>query len=131
MISPLIIQAADLAARVAENEIRSQAPSGTISGGTRVIPILLETPDGFDISFETVLEDSVKYGWYLDSGTLAEKEPNEEAEWNPEPGKGEGGIKPRYWTNLKPEAQARIDMIIEDAFTAAKEAEIEQMTNNI
>jgi hypothetical protein len=131
MINPLIIKAADMAARVVENEIRAQAPSDKISSGVKVIPTLTEVGDALDINFETVLDSSVKYGWYLDSGTLKEKDPDDNAEWDPNPGEGEGGIKPRHWTNLPEGAQQRVDMIIEDAFVTAKEEELEQLMNNI
>ena len=120
-----------MAARVVENEIRAQAPSDKISSGVKVIPTLTEVGDALDINFETVLDSSVKYGWYLDSGTLKEKDPDDNAEWDPNPGEGEGGIKPRHWTNLPEGAQQRVDMIIEDAFVTAKEEELEQLMNNI
>jgi hypothetical protein len=131
MIDPLITKAADMAARVAENEIRAQAPSENIASGVKVVPSVSGNGGELDITFTTVLDSDVKYGWYLDTGTLKEKRVNDEAEWDPNPGEGEGGIKPRHWTNLPEQAQERIDMLIEEAFVAAQEQRLEQLMSKL
>ena len=96
-----IERAAFLAARVYQTRLRFQAPDGYESGAplkdsVSVIPRM--TGDGFvfDITYRT-------YGRYLDSGTGRYYRPNRRANWRPRPGKGRGGIKPRYWTNIRDE----------------------------
>ena len=125
MISPIITEAANLAARVMENELRAQAPSEKIAKGVSVMPVYEGGEDNLSVDFDIYLEESVIYGIFLDSGTLDQYEPNPDANWNPNPGVGKGGIEPRYWTNIPEEATARIDLIIETALEQAKEKEIE------
>jgi len=126
-MSPIIEAAAYEAARVVQNELMAQAPSDKIAKGLTVVPIIEGQGDDTSISYEILLDENVIYGVFLDSGTLEEYDPNDEAEWDPNPGKGEGGIKPRYWISIPEEAQVRIDMIIEAALETAKEKEIEEM----
>ena len=126
MISPIIEAAANLAARIIENELRAQAPSDKISKGVSVIPAYSGGETDLTVDFDIFLEEDVIYGIFLDGGTLDLYDPNPDANWNPDPGVGEGGIKPRYWTNIPEEAQSRIDMIIETALEEAKEKEIEE-----
>lgn len=126
MISAIIKEAAFMAARIIENELRSQAPSSKIAKGFSVEPVITESNGEIDVDFNYVLEDKVIYGLYLDSGTLREADPSDDAQFNPDPGKGSGGIKPRYWMNYPQEFQERIDMIIDVAIEAAVEAQIDQ-----
>jgi hypothetical protein len=131
MISPIITQAANLAARIIENELRAQAPSGKIASGVSVVPSYQGSGNEIEVNFDTYLEEEVKYGIYLDSGTLKEKLPNPDGEYNPDPGEGKGGIKPRYWTNIPEESQYRIDLIIDTALETAKEKEAEEKLDKI
>lgn len=121
-----LVDAAELAARVIQNELMAQAPSEKIAKGLTVVPIYSEN----DVDFEIVLDDSVKYGIFLDSGTLAEKVVDPDAEWDPNPGKGKGGIKPRYWTNLEESMQVRIDMILEEALEKIQERKLDKEFEN-
>jgi hypothetical protein len=126
MISHIITEAANLAARIIENELRAQAPSDKISKGVSVVPAYSGGETDLTINFDIYLEENVIYGIFLDGGTLEQYDPNPDAKWNPDPGVGKGGIEPRYWTNIPEEAQLRIDMIIEAALEEAKEKEIEE-----
>jgi hypothetical protein len=125
-MSPIIEAAAYEAARVIQNELMAQAPSEKIAKGITVEPVFDEGGEEISVDFEIVLDDSVFYGSFLNTGTLAELDPSDDAEWNPEPGKGKGGIKPRYWLNWSEEIQVRIDLIIEAALELAQEKEIEK-----
>lgn len=124
-MSPIIEAAANLAARIIENELRAQSPSEKIAKGVTVVPTYEGEENEIIVDFDIYLEENVIYGIYLDSGTLKQYEPNPDANWNPDPGKGIGGIEPRYWTNIPEEVTARIDLIIETALEEAKEKEIE------
>jgi hypothetical protein len=125
MISPIIEAAANLAARIIENELRAQAPSEKISKGVSVLPAYSGGGTDLTVEFEIYLEENVIYGIFLDGGTLDQYDPNPDAQWNPDPGVGKGGIEPRYWTNIPEEVQSRIDMIIETALEEAQEKQIE------
>ena len=54
------------------------------------------------------------YGIYLDKGTgpYATKK---RGDWDPKPGKGKGGIKPRFWTTLTESTRKSIRQIAVDA----------------
>ena len=125
-MNPIIEDAAYLAARVIMNELQAQAPSAKIGEGIVVLPTFTGYGSETEVDFEIFLADDVFYGKFLDSGTLDQYDPNPDAEWRPNPGKGEGGILPRYWTNLSEEIQDRVNMIIEDALSQAKEQELEE-----
>ena len=54
-----------------------------------------------------------KYGMFLNQGTGSYKNPSTTAAWNPNPGRGKGGIRPRYWENIPRETELKImDTII-------------------
>ena len=126
-MDPIIKEAAYTAARIMEANIKAQAPSQKIAGGTKVIPVF----DGEELRFEVVLDEQVKYGIFLDSGTEREYKPNPNAAWSPNPGKGTDGIKPRYWTNLDEAMQERMTKIIEEAMTKAMEKKIDEEISQI
>jgi len=65
----------------------------------------------------------VTYGVFTDLGTrryYRGEQPNKK--WNPRPGPGKGGIKPRYWTNLDNSTYVQVGKLIakEIAAQAAK-----------
>jgi hypothetical protein len=126
-MDPIVVEAAYLAARVMEANIRSQSPSEKIAGGTTVLPVF----ENDEVRFEVVLADQVKYGIFLDSGTMREYKPNPNAAFNPNPGKGDDGIKPRYWTNMDETFQERITQIMERAMTEAIEKNIDKQLEKI
>ena len=126
-MDPIIEAAGYQAARIIENELRAQAPSDAIAKGFVVLPVYTQvSEDEIDVDFEYFLEEEVFYGYFLNTGTLDELAPSDEAPWNPTPGKGQGGIKPRYWMNLPEEVQFRIDMIIDLALEEATDKKVEQ-----
>lgn len=91
-----ISKAANMAARVYQTRLRYQSPVGETGKLKRSINVIPEmTEDGF-VFKETYLT----YGIFTDSGTKRYYKPNKKAKWNPRPGRGKGGIKPRYWTNI-------------------------------
>ena len=83
-------------ATLIKNRLQFQAPvdTGKLKRSIRVQAF--NSKDG--VQFRS---DYVTYGVFTDLGTgkyYRGEQPNRK--WNPRPGKGKGGIKPRYWTNL-------------------------------
>ena len=97
-----IMKAATMAARVYKTRLRYQAPvaTGKLKRSIEVVPEI--TRDG--VAFR---ETYLTYGIYTDSGTKRYYKPNKKANWRERPGKGRGGIKPRYWTNINDSATLR------------------------
>jgi hypothetical protein len=110
-LEPEITKALDQMSRLVERTLKTQAPykTGTLRDSIKVTG--KETPNG-----NLVLNSSYeRYGTYLDYGTgRYNKYPNRGA-YNPRPGKGTGGIKPRFWTTLPDTVKERIKMIIQKA----------------
>lgn len=67
------------------------------------------TPSG--ITFSSTY---LGYGVFLDTGTGPYATKKREA-WNKKPGKGKGGIKPRFWTTLTETTRKSIRQITVDA----------------
>jgi hypothetical protein len=82
-----------------KNRLKEQAPDGPEPGAplrNSITVKVQETNDGF--AFVT---GYLSYGRFIDLGTERYfKGEKPDAKWNPRPGKGKGGIRPRYWTNL-------------------------------
>lgn len=97
-----LLKAATMAARVYQTRLKFQAPvdTGKLQRSIKVVPEI--TPDG--VAFR---ETYKTYGIYTDSGTRRYYKPDKQAKWRPRPGKGRGGIKPRYWTNINDSATLR------------------------
>ena len=98
-------------AKLMQDQLRRQAPDGPESGDPlrkSVVVRAKESKDGVQM-----VTGYLTYGIFTDSGTGRYKKPNPNATWNPKPGKGKGGIKPRYWTNLDKALKMRIARIIE------------------
>jgi hypothetical protein len=97
MKDPKLKQAYNRIARKLESFLRSQAPvgrTGTLREQTKVVV----DDNGFRI-------ETVNYGFFLHLGTEEETSglTFEEAivkRYNPNPGKGDDGIKPRYWMSF-------------------------------
>lgn len=126
-MSPEVQKIYENAARSIENELRNQAPSSRIAGGTTVVVVY----EGDNVEFKTVLAEDVEYGWYLDKGTGKEASKGEPGNWNPNPGRGDDGIKPRFWTSLSDTFVERIDMMVEEALIDAKDREFEEQMEQI
>ena len=95
-------------AKLMQDQLRRQAPVATGKLQKSVVVKAKETKDGVQL-----VTGYLTYGIFTDSGTKRFHKPNNEAKWNPTPGKGKGGIKPRYWTNLDNAVTIRIARIIE------------------
>lgn len=117
-------------ARKIESLLRGQAPSSNLAGAVQV------TYE--DNGFQIALDDSARYGIYLWRGTKQERaegasddlqmtyETIWDRKFDPNPGPGEGGIKPRFWLNLQMADYMELQTDIEDAITAALEAQLEK-----
>ena len=91
-----------------KNRLKFQAPVGETGDLKKSITVKVEeTNEG--IRF---IEGYLTYGIFLKSGTGRYLKPNPKAEWNPRPGKGKGGIKPRYWTNLDKATTTMISQLL-------------------
>jgi len=122
-------------ARRIEEILRGQAPSANLAGAVQVA----YEDNGFIIS----LDDNAKYGIYLWRGTRDEIasgavagidsdsiQSTYEAIWDRKPdlnpGKGEGGIKPRYWLNLIAADIDELENEIEKAIANALNNQLEK-----
>ena len=97
--------------KIMQDQLRRQAPDGPEPGDPlrqSVTVRAVETKDGIQF-----IKGFLNYGVFTDSGTGRYRRPNPNAKFNPRPGKGKGGIKPRYWTNLDNAVTIRISEIIE------------------
>jgi len=127
-------QAFSNVARKIESLLRGQAPSANLAGAVQVT----YEDNGFAIA----LDDDAKYGIYLWRGTRAEIasgavpgldtdsiQATYDAIWDrrfdANPGKGEGGIKPRYWLNLKMADIMELQADIEEAIAAALQKQLD------
>ncbi len=126
-MSPEVKSIYQTVARSIENEIKAQAPSKKIAAGTTVVT---EFTGDDEVQFVTVIEDQVKYGIYLDKGT-GKYRSDTEGRWNPNPGKGTDGIRPRFWTSLSDTFVERINMMIEQALIAAEDKKNEEKLNKL
>lgn len=95
-------------AKLMQDQLRKQAPVATGKLQRSVVVKAKESKDGVQL-----VTGYLTYGIFTDSGTGKFRKPNPEAKWNPAPGKGKGGIRPRYWTNLDNSVTIRIARIIE------------------
>jgi hypothetical protein len=120
-----LFTALNTAAQIIAFEIRAQAPSQKIANSISVQPVLssdMETE--IEVNFEVNYGDKT-YGLYLDFGTMAERE-EERGEWNPFPGKGKGGIKPRFFTTPSEATTLRVMELIEEAYLKQESDRIEK-----
>lgn len=126
-------------ARRIEEILRGQAPSANLAGAVQVV----YEDNGFIIS----LDDTATYGIYLWRGTRDEIasgaiagtdsdsiQSTYDAIWDRKPdlnpGKGEGGIKPRYWLNLKMTDIDELQNEIEKAIADALNKQLEKTNQN-
>jgi len=99
--------------RKLESILRYQAPFDT--GFLRSQVEVTYTKDGIEIGL-----GQAGYGTYLHTGTGQEragKDPQQlmDKAWNPKPGKGTEGIKPRYWMNF---SESVYEMMMDEIATA-------------
>ena len=103
-------QALNTAARLIEANLKRQAPVDT--GALKRSIKVKANYTGESIQFRY---DYLYYGVYVDKGTGpygVYGKGNKPGQWNPRPGKGKGGIKPRFWTSLQDSTKIRIKKII-------------------
>jgi hypothetical protein len=102
-----------------KNKLKEQVPVGETGKLQRSITVKVqETKDGF-----VFVTGYLTYGRFLDLGTRRYfKGERPDAKWNPNPGKGKGGIKPRYWTNLgKPTEKMIADLVAKEIVKQAQQ----------
>lgn len=91
-------QALNMAARLLTDTLKKQAPvkTGKLKKSIKVKANYTGKSVQFRYSYE-------RYGIWVDKGTRpygVYGKGNKPGQWNPNPGKGEGGIRPRFWTSL-------------------------------
>lgn len=74
--------------------------------------------------FFLVLNDPTSYGNFTDFGTKSYRA-SEPGPFNPKPGKGQGGIIPRFWSTLDDATLERIRMVFEEEIERQAEKELE------
>jgi hypothetical protein len=124
-MEPEIKKAAYMAARIFQAALKNQSPVGE-RPRTKEAQAKYPQPLKQSIVVKPIFtEDSVKfqstyndYGKFVDLGTGRYKtRASARRAWNPKPGKGTDGIKPRFWTTVKPAVRREINRMISDAFT--------------
>jgi hypothetical protein len=73
---------------------------------------------------ELLLNDPTSYGDFTDFGTRSYRA-SERGPFNANPGKGQGGIIPRFWSSLSDTDILRIEMIFEEELDKAMNEEID------
>jgi len=107
----------DKIARIIEQILKRQVPvrTGELKSSLRVTVV------GSGLEIEFVLSEK-KYGIFTDMGTGRYKAKSR-GKWNPRPGKGRDGIRPRFWKSISDKDQVRIQILIQEELT--KQIEIE------
>jgi hypothetical protein len=125
----ILTPATNKASRLISAQMRRQAPKDTGALRSSVKVKLTRTGDlekGFTFTYTT---EFLKYGIYTDLGTgnygVSE---TQRGNWNPKPGKGKGGIKPRFWLSL---ADSIKDPILQDLAEAVADAKINDIQTQI
>lgn len=73
---------------------------------------------------ELLLNDPTDYGDFTDFGTKSYRA-SERGPFNANPGRGQGGIIPRFWSSLSDTDILRIEMIFEEELDKAMNEEID------
>ena len=105
-------------ARIIEQIMKRQAPGKELAKSVKI----KLTEVGYSVTFD-IQENS--YGKFLDMGT-GKYRAKTRGQWNPRPGKGKGGIRPRFWQTISDKDQVRIEMIIEDELSKQIEQELQK-----
>lgn len=124
-------------AKEIELTLRSQAPSEKLKSAIQVSYERVNDEDNFVINYDS---DNYMYGIYLHRGTKEERDPEASDDFqemaeafvqrrpNNNPGRGKGGIKPRYWLTLTQIDIERYQQEIEQAIDQALQEVIEKET---
>ncbi len=107
---PELARAMAETARVIETLLKGQATKMKASGLAKSIEVVSKDKGG-KVSFTV---DSIYYGKFLDMGTMKERA-RRRGPFDPNPGVGVGGIKPRFWSTVNTATRLRIKKIMEKA----------------
>ena len=111
------------AERLATLIVKSQVEVSAYKTGNLMQSVsVLAERSGDVVTF--VLDDPTSYGDFTDFGTKAYRA-SSRGPFNPKPGKGEGGIIPRFWSTLSDSTLERIQMIFDEELEAAMNEEID------
>jgi hypothetical protein len=114
-----MIKAERVATLVVKDQVRSSAyKTGNLMQSVSV----LAERSGNVVTF--LLNDPTSYGDFTDFGTKAYRT-STSGLFNPNPGKGKGGIIPRFWSTLDDSTMERIQMIFEEEIQSALEQDLE------
>jgi len=123
----ILTPATNMASRLISLQLRRQAPvkSGALK---RSIHVNVEREDlGDNISF-TFTTEYLGYGIFTDLGTRPYGvSPEQRGEWNPNPGKGKGGIKPRFWNSISESVWQPIEDMLADAIAQSIQNEYDKI----
>lgn len=118
------IQSAMLRAeRVATIMVKDQVRASAYKTGNLMQSVSVSAQRSGDV-VTFVLNDPTSYGDFTDFGTKAYRATSR-GPFNPKPGKGQGGIIPRFWSTLDDAKMERLQMIFEEELDAALEEEID------
>lgn len=123
----ILTPATNLASRLVSAQLRRQSPVKT---GRLKRSIHVRADRQEDVVIFTA--DYLGYGVYTDLGTGPYATSEEQrGPWNPTPGKGKGGIKPRFWNSIEEAIWESISDIYYKAYEQAVEKSIEDSLNKI
>lgn len=123
MTTDPIKEAMLMAERVATLMVKDQIRRSAYKTGNLMESVSVFGQRSGDV-VELVLNDPTSYGDFTDFGTRNYRA-SERGPFNAKPGKGEGGIIPRFWSTLNDAQIERIQMIFEQELEKAIEEEIE------
>ena len=105
----------DKASRVILSELKQQAPvvkegrnKGDLKNSIKIKPYFTSTQN---LGFEITTDD---YGQYLDMGTGTYRSKNR-GKYTKNPGKGKGGIRPRFWLTISEGTKKRVGTMINES----------------
>lgn len=111
----ILTPATNLASRLISAQLKRQAPvkTGALKRSTKVKTEREEVDGEYIFTYNF---DYLGYGIYTDLGTgQYAVDEDRRREWNPAPGKGKGGIKPRFWTTIEQSVSDRVGDLLTDA----------------
>ena len=112
------------AASLITENIKAQTPvkTGKLKGSIKTQ--IVETADGY--SFRLVSKPYAKYGIFVDRGTGPYRT-SKRGKFNQKPGKGKGGIIPRFFTTVNSSTIQRVKKILSDAMDKYVAFELRRM----
>jgi hypothetical protein len=112
------------AASLITENIKDQTPvkSGRLKGSIKTK--IVETSDGY--RFELVSKPYIQYGIFVDKGSGPYRT-TKRGKWKARPGKGKGGIIPRFFTTVNAATIRRVKEILSDALDKYMAFELRRM----